>query len=938
MDFSRMIRIILILHVFLIAFSGPLSAQKKGTKGKSSDDQLGDAEYFFEQKNYLRALPLYKQLLDKDPVNPILKYRLGVCYLYKSDEKEQSVMLLEDVKKSNPDIDKIDFFLGRAYHLNNRFDDAINVFNKYMDTKLPPQEKYIVNQYISYCQHGKVLYQTPIEIDIRNLGAPLNTDNSEYVPVITADESMLIYTYKGVRSTGGLQNLKFKPDPDGEYYEDIMVAQRVGDTWLSPEGISTKINTNGHDACIALSNDGQILFLYRSTSKDQGDIYMSALKGNEWTEPVKLDENINTNAWEGSCSLTNDGQTLYFASERPGGFGGRDIYVSKLQPDGKWGKAKNLGPTINTPYNDDAPFIHPDGITLFFSSEGHNSMGGYDLFYTTFRDDVWGKPINFGYPVNTTFDERFYVLTADGATGYYSSDRKGTVGQQDIYAVSPGFQGEPPILALVVGFITVDQKPADATITVTNDETGEQQGVYHSNSSTGKYLIALKPGNKYKVAIEVEGVDPYYEYVNVKGIDTYVQVNKDYDFQSTNGNKPQPVVADSSEVLQNKIDVQLRKIREEQKTDVYERKIYKNVLKKYGETASDTTSFNLEFGRYENPADFDSTKLAGLGPFRVSKDKEGNTIYSSGPFKNLLEAEMYRAKVHARDTTLALSGEVTVNSKGERKMVQEHFRKEYSRKGYEPPKDTRVVKSKKGTLYSTTENFDYEKLLQDKGTFEADGLSYKLELASVAKEEDFDPKVFEQYGKVEKKTYPDGTVRYSMGPFKTLKEAEDFKRSLVEKQPEASKSIVTVFLFGQRKTLPEYFNTNPPCDNKPVDLNWFMDKSLNNPDVYAKFLQLSGNYCKEGLIYKVQIGAYRQPQNFKYPQLASYGPAEIIPYPDGITRFTLRQFTNIKEAEAFRQEMISKGIKDAWITAVYKGERKTLEDLIRANFYGAAIN
>lgn len=938
MEFSCMRRFVLFAQVVMLIFSLPLSAQKKGNGGKGSSDLLGDAEYFFEQKNYLRALPLYKQLLEKEPADVAVKFRLGVCYLFKSDEKEQSVTLLEEVKKASPDIEKLDFFLGRAYHLNHRFDDALASFSKYLDTKLTPQEKTLVNQYIGYCQNGKVLLQTPIEIDIKNLGSPINTENSEYVPVITADESMLIYTYIGARSTGGLQNLKFKPDPDGEYYEDIMVAQRVGDNWLSPEGISSKINTNGHDACIALSNDGQTLFLYRSTAKDKGDIYMSSLQGNEWSEPVKLDENINTNAWEGSCSLTNDSKTLYFASERPGGFGGRDIYISKRQPDGKWGKAENLGPTINTPYNDDAPFIHPDGITLFFSSEGHNSMGGYDLFYTSNHDKSWGSPINFGYPVNTTFDERFYVLTADGATGYYSSDRKGSVGRQDIYAVSPGFQGEPPILALVVGFITVNQKPVDAKITVTNDETGEEQGEYRSNSSTGKYLIALKPGNKYKVAIEVEGLDAYYEYVNVKGIDTYVQVNKDYDFVSNNGSKPQPVVADTSDVLQNKIDVQLRRIREEQKTDVYERKIYKNVLKKYGEMASDTTSFNLEFGRYENAADFDSTKLAGMGPFRVSKDKQGNTIYSSGPFKNLLEAEIYRAKIYARDTTLALNGEVTVNSNGERKMVQQFYRKEFNRKGYEPPKDTRIIKSKKGTLYSTTsENFDYEKLLQDKGTFEADGLSYKLELASVEKEEDFDPKIFEQYGKVEKKKYPDGTVRYSMGPFKTLKEAEDFKRSLIEKQPEASKSIVTVFLFGQRKTLPEYFG-NKPCDNKPVDLKWFMDKSLNNPDVYAKFLQLSGNYCKEGLVYKVQIGAYRRPQNFRYPQLKSYGPAEIIPYPDGITRFTMRQFTNIKEAEAFRQEMISKGISDAWITAVYKGERKTLEELIRADFYGAAIN
>ncbi|TND08146.1 MAG: ompA [Bacteroidetes bacterium] len=941
MDFSRMKRFLVLFQVLLLCFLvADLSAQGKKGKKKGVDEMFDDAEYFFEQKNYLRALPIYKELLQGDPGNVVFQYRLGICFLFKADEKEQAITLLEEVRKVNPEIEKLNFYLGRAYHLNNRFDEAIGYFNKYGEEKLPAQEKNIVNQYISYCQNGKVLTQTPIEIEIKNLGGPINTENSEYVPVITADETMLLFTYKGVNSKGGLQDLKFKPDPNGEYYEDIMVSHRVGDTWLSPESISDKINTNAHDASIALSNDGQLLFIYKSSPKDKGDIYQSRLRGDVWTEPVKLKGDVNTpGAWEGSCSITNDGKTLYFASERPGGFGGRDIYVSELQPDSTWGKAKNLGPTINTPFNDDAPFIHPDGITLFISSEGHNSIGGYDIFYTVNREDGWGKPVNLGYPANTAFDERFYVLSADGATGYFSSDRKGTVGQQDIYAVSPGFQGEPPILALVVGFITVDKKPADATITVTNDENGQPQGVYKTNTSTGKYMIALKPGNKYKVAIEVEGLDTYYEYINVKGLDTYVQVNKDYDFTTpVDGGKPRPMVADSSEVLQNKIDEQLRKIREEQKTDVYENKIYKNLLKKFGDFTKDSVLYQVEIGRFENPADFDSTKLDGLGPYRRETRDDGSTIYIAGPFKSLLDAEVYRAKLPARDSTAAKNSTVTVIDRGERKMVQQYYKKEYTRKDYQPPKDTRLIKSKKGTLNTTIgSDVGYDKLVKDYGTFEAEGLSYKLELATVEKEGDFDPTPFEKYGKVEKKVYPDGKVRYSLGPFNTLKEAEEFKKMLVEKEAEAAKSIVTVFFFGQRKSVPEFFN-ELPCDNKPVDLTWFMNKSLNDPEVYRKFLELSGNYCKEGLIYKVQIGAYRHPENFKYPQVAEYLPAEILPYPDGITRFTLKQFKTIREAEVFRQQVIKKGITDAWITAVYKGERKTLEDLIRANFYGATIN
>ena len=177
-------------------------------------------------------------------------------------------------------------------------------------------------------------------------------------------------------------------------------------------------------------------------------------------------------------------------------FGERDLYVTKKTASGDWGEPVNLGPKINTPYNDDAPFLHADGKTLFFSSEGHNSMGGYDIFYTTITDVGFTDPVNLGYPVNTTEDDIYYVISADGERGYYASNRKGGFGQQDIYVASPGFRGEKPVLALVVGYVKKDDKPVDATITVSDSATGENKGTFHSNSATGKYIIALTPGSK----------------------------------------------------------------------------------------------------------------------------------------------------------------------------------------------------------------------------------------------------------------------------------------------------------------------------------------------------------------------------------------------------------------------------------------------------------
>lgn len=936
-----------VVFLLLLVLPSQVNAQQRDkNKEKQEERLLENAEYFFGEKNYLRALPYYNALVGLDSLNPYYHYRAGICYLYKNDERERSVIELEKAKMMDPELERVSFYLGRAYHLNYRFDDAIRSFEAALnDPEAKPKEIQEIRQYISYCESAKKIMGDTAEVEINNIGGDVNTAAGEYVPVITIDESTLIYTYRGERSLGGLQDGKFRPDTAGDYYEDIMMTQRVGERWLSPEALGT-LNTNAHDASIALSNDGQILFIFKSTTKDGGDIFQSELKGNEWGAPVRLGPNINTKYWEGSCSISGDGQLLYFASDRPGGLGGRDIYVSRKQSDGEWGPAQNLGPSVNTPFNDDAPYIHPDGIHLFFSSEGHSSMGGYDLFYSTMKAGVWAEPINLGFPINTPADERYYVLSADGGTAYYSSDNKGGFGQQDIYTVTPGFQGDPPILALVVGFVTLNGNPVDAKINVSDSLTGNKYGEYHSNESSGKYLIALKPGNTYKVAIEVEGQESMYEYVNVKSIDTYVQVNKDYNFVSdtTAGDSTarniRPVVADSNDVLQRKLDAQLKIIKEEQNDQIYEQRMYQQVLKKHGSDYDTTTSFVVELGTFENPNDFDSTKFAGMGKIMKTITPEGYTRYSVGPLKTLLDAELYRTRLNTRDSLIATTSEVIAMKAGTRQTIPSLYRAEYRRKGYVARTETQVIKSRTGTLV-TTEPGDsgvgYDQIVEDKGTFQAEGLTYKLELAAVTDSTKFDMKYWEQFGKVEKKLYPDGTIRYSMGPWNTLKEAEDFKAYLMSKDSAAAKSIVTVFFFGQRKTVEEYF-ADQPCSPDPVDIAWFMGKSLNDTAVYNRFLKVTGNYCTEGLIYKVQIGAYRHPENFKYPQLAEFGPAEITEYPDSITRFTMKTFKTIKEAEAFRKVCIKRGITDAWITAVYKGERKTLEELIRNNFYGKAID
>jgi hypothetical protein len=957
-------------NLFLVLISLVLvvqsaEAQKKKRPSKSQQDLLGNGEYYFDDGQFARAIPYFSKLAETDSTNAYYHYKMGICYLNKSDEKERSITELELAHKMNPSLQDITFYLGRAYHLNNKFDEAIDLFNRYLSQNPSAAMKKMASHYIEYCQNGKILIQNPIDAEIVNVGSPVNSAAAEYAPVISSDESTLIFTYRGERSKGGLMDETFKADPEGDYYEDIMISQRIGSSWLTPEPIGDNINTIGNDASIALSADGQTLFTFKSTLKDKGDIFKSTLKGADWTVPVRLGPNINSNnSWEGSCSISSDGQLLYFASDRKGGFGGRDIYVSKHQDDGDWGPATNLGPAINTEYDEDAPFIHPDGIDLFFSSKGHNSMGGYDIMYSTKTGDTWSEPINLGYPLNTTEDERYYVLTASGEYGYFSTDRKGTLGDQDIYTVTPGFQGERPILALVIGTVTANDKPADATIRVTNTTTNKEQGVYNSNTASGKFLIALTPGNEYKVAIEVEGMQPHIEYVNVKTMETFVQVKDNVKLYSAEYAKEhKTALADTTGgALQAMINQQMVVHQTEMNFDQYEAKIYRELLKVHGEDIHDSVEYNVEYGRFQCPKEFDPTKFASLGLVQSKLDFAKNMIYFTGPFKTLLEAELLRQKALKIDPKLKLTA-VTVNDKASRKTIQRFYASEYKRKDYIIPADTKLQLCEENRLPAGASVVDMKTMVKDHGNFEADGLNYRLELGVVENEKDFNIAAFEKYGKVDAKKYPDGKIHYSMGPFKSLKAAADFKDSLVAKEAVAAKSIIMVFEFGKPKTVQAYFETHDtkadtthqaktdttnhtpiaaiPCDSvNAVSFAWFVGKDLNDKEIYGKLIAAAAHICPENLSFTVQIGAYRHPQNFKHKNLSSLEPppAKVTPYADGITRFTMREFKTIDQAEAFRQTAIKLGTKDAWITASYKGERKLLQECIANNFWAKVIN
>ncbi len=519
------------------------SAQSAKKFLKKADEHFKYKEYDNALEEYLEALKLDNNLAQEDNFN----FQLGFCYL-NSTHRDKSLPYFEKVFRKNPTYDKeLEFFLAQAYHYNSRFDDAILHYEACKPTFKSNENQKMLLKKIQECTFGKEYAKFPTRALISNIGNVINSKYPDYAPVITADEKILVFTSKRNTSTGG------QTDPeDGQFFEDIYITEKTEDTitknytWSAPRSIGRNINSATHDACIALSYDGTQLFVYKTGKGGMGDIYVSKREGAEFSSPKSLGDNINTKYREPSVSITPDAKTIYFSSDRPGGFGGLDIYKSTLDEKGNWGVAVNLGAEINTEYDEDSPFIH-DNETLYFSSKGHSSMGDYDIFVaqtiTNENDKTttkWAKPVNLGMPVNTADDDIYFILSADNRTGYYSSGKEGGFGEKDIYTVRmPELKLRkiqmPPIK--VNGNIVVEKKEIvkkrGITIlkgTITDKKTNEKlisdivlvdlaenriEEEFISENPLGKYETVMKSGKNYLITVTKEGYLFHSEDFNI---------------------------------------------------------------------------------------------------------------------------------------------------------------------------------------------------------------------------------------------------------------------------------------------------------------------------------------------------------------------------------------------------------------------------------------
>ncbi len=492
---------------------------------KEVKEALKQAEFHYVSEELGLALPFYLQA-DKlsNPKDPKVAYKIGLCYL---DVKQvgKSLDYFQRAKNGGIHDPKMDYYIGMAYHSNHEFDKAIASFEAYKASSKKHDEEslYNVNKYLEYCKVGKELVKNPIKVKITNLGANINSPFPDYVPAISADETVLIFTSRRDNTTGGL-----KDKDDDHFYEDIYISVKSHDTvWTSAVHLGSEINTPSHDACVGLSPDGQEMFIYKVTGKDGGDLYVSNLVGTVWSTPKNLGPNINTSYWEPSATTNSEEDVIIFSSNRKGGYGGLDLYISRKEPNGEFGPAKNMGPKINTENDEDGPFIHADGKTLYFSSKGHKSMGGYDIFHCEVdlaKGEVKTEPANVGYPINTADDDIFFVWSADNRRAYFSSARDGGFGEKDLYMLERD-EAKAALVVFKGNIFSCDtDQPVTAVIKVTDLATNKLVGVYNTNSSSGKYTVILPPGKNYALAVESQGYLFYSKNIDVPNLDHYVEI------------------------------------------------------------------------------------------------------------------------------------------------------------------------------------------------------------------------------------------------------------------------------------------------------------------------------------------------------------------------------------------------------------------------------
>lgn len=501
----------LVLLVLSVVFCVTLYSQKANKVFMSN---FYDAVAYMYEDNYGTALDYWKKAEDKDPDNPNVWYNMGVCYKNSSKDRYLAVeYLTKSLDYADPNYVvndhtvrtcPIDCFmeLGVALRMIGKYDESLAMLERAKEvysTNGRSEKVKAADEEIATTNNAKKMMaqKSCNRIDVTNVGDVINTEYSDHSPVITCDGKTLFFTSKRPNS------LNSKED------EKIYVCKKKDNgEWSSPDLLPSPINTKGNnESVVSISPDGKQLYFFRSGSSLQGNLYVSEMNDNgSWGKPKHLSSDINTKYRESHVSIAPDGNSMYFTSDRPGGFGGLDIYVMKKLPNGKWSEPQLLPEEVNTPLDEEYPTVHPNGSLLYFNSKGHESTGGYDVFYSRINDDgTYSKAENMCSPINTPDNDICYSLSCDGKTAYITGIREDSYGEYDIYVVEDK-TADPDLIVYKGNVKYADQAiPKGVTVWVKDKTTGEDLGSYTVDENTGEYLCYLQGKDNYSITYSKNG-------------------------------------------------------------------------------------------------------------------------------------------------------------------------------------------------------------------------------------------------------------------------------------------------------------------------------------------------------------------------------------------------------------------------------------------------
>ncbi len=493
------------------------------------------ADEMYEFGDFEDAIGLYQQAISENSDNIRANYQLGECYLRTSHSKSKAVeFFLKAYELDAEYTNMILFNIAESYRFAHKFDEAIEYYKRFKEEVeihrrifegLDTEElKNRAARRIYECHNAKDYIAAPTSVQIENLGEEINSEENDYAPVLSSDGNKLIFTS---RRAGGVGILK---DVDNKYFEDLWISTFDGEKWTTPQNMGPKINSETHESNLCLSPNNEDLYIYKT--ENAGDIFLAKKVYDEWEEPKSLGEPINTQYKEVSAFETTDGNKLFISSDRPGGIGITDIYVSQRNEEGQWGEPVNLGDQINTEYDEEGPFFVSESNTLYFSSKGHNGMGGYDLYRSVYNssDNSWSKPQNLGYPINSTDDDLYFTMASDGKTGYYATFKEDSQGENDLYRIYPAdgstveendsnaVVGEIDTVkaAVVLNFKVFDydtQKPVKAHIELVNKDTDEK---LFNGEITGEFNFSFANTEPILVILLVESEGYLFQTVKIK--------------------------------------------------------------------------------------------------------------------------------------------------------------------------------------------------------------------------------------------------------------------------------------------------------------------------------------------------------------------------------------------------------------------------------------